>query len=493
METLYFKCTLLTDVIINSKAASEGDQKTLDFIPGNNFLGIAASSLYEKDVDSLSVFHSGKVRFGDAHPGLNETRSLRMPASFYFPKGAELTDGVYIHHFYDKNSDKLGINNGPQQLKQCRTGFYMFNEDIATKIETPMSFSIKSKYNPETRASEKGKMFGYQSLNAGGVYYFSIESDMDSETNKKIAESLKGNRRLGRSRSAQYGLVEIKTSTFTEVQSQNKPLVIGKKNHIAVYADGRLIFLDKDSGMPTFQPTSEQLGLPAGKKIIWELSQIRTFQYAPWNFKRQAFDTDRCGIEKGSVFIVECETSPNSSKYVGSYNNEGFGKVIYNPYFLCDFTGNGIANVKFPKAEEFPKPEDADSNPGKENNKEETLAPLSPKDNVLLTYLSRHKAEENSDARIQEKVNKFVSDNVNLFKGQFASQWGTIRSIALSHSDNAAIKLSVEEYISKGVKSDAWFGVRSKVLETFMTENKDRLKLALINLSSEMAKRIQND
>lgn len=48
MTTLQFKCTLLSDVILNQKAATEGPNQTLDFIPGSNFLGIVASKLYPK-------------------------------------------------------------------------------------------------------------------------------------------------------------------------------------------------------------------------------------------------------------------------------------------------------------------------------------------------------------------------------------------------------------------------------------------------------------
>ena len=43
MSILKFKCTLLSDVILNQKAATEGPNQTLDFIPGSCFLGIVAS------------------------------------------------------------------------------------------------------------------------------------------------------------------------------------------------------------------------------------------------------------------------------------------------------------------------------------------------------------------------------------------------------------------------------------------------------------------
>ena len=85
MKKLKFKCTLLTDVILNVKSASEGANSTLDFIPGNCFLGIAASKLYDEKTseEAMTLFHSGKVRFGDAHPAFDGKRALRIPASFY--------------------------------------------------------------------------------------------------------------------------------------------------------------------------------------------------------------------------------------------------------------------------------------------------------------------------------------------------------------------------------------------------------------------------
>ena len=85
MKTLYFQCTLLTDVILNQKSASEGAQSTLDFIPGSNFLGIVASSLYNKpSKENFDIFHSGRVRFGDAHlADCGNNRSLHIPAVYF--------------------------------------------------------------------------------------------------------------------------------------------------------------------------------------------------------------------------------------------------------------------------------------------------------------------------------------------------------------------------------------------------------------------------
>ena len=65
MNSMKFKCTLLSDIILNVKSATEGNNRTLDFIPGNNFLGIAASELYGRisNEQALVFFHSGESPF----------------------------------------------------------------------------------------------------------------------------------------------------------------------------------------------------------------------------------------------------------------------------------------------------------------------------------------------------------------------------------------------------------------------------------------------
>ena len=46
MKTIHFKCTLLSDVILNQKSATEGDNNTLDFIPGVVMLNSAMVILW---------------------------------------------------------------------------------------------------------------------------------------------------------------------------------------------------------------------------------------------------------------------------------------------------------------------------------------------------------------------------------------------------------------------------------------------------------------
>ena len=486
---LKFKCELLTDVILNQKSASEGSNTTLDFIPGSNFLGIVAGDIYKdptiEDNVKLKIFHTKYVRFGDAHPASGNNRTLRIPACLYFAKGAEEKNRIhYVHHLIkDNSSEELR----KIQLKQERDGYADFmplkEGKNATRFKIKTDFAIKSAYDRSLRRSEDEQMFGYQSMGKGTTYYFSIVIDSSlSEYAERIKTALKGQHRIGRSRSAQYGLVDIKAYDFQEPESIKQTVKAG--DNLIIYADSRLIFLDDDN-QPVFQPTGLQLTGNKEDSILWEKSQIRTFQYAPYNYQRRCFDTDRCGIEKGSVIVVKVNQDidiRNLKKYLGSYQNEGFGKVIYNPEFLMA-DGEGKLAFKIDSKEDGKAEECGD-----------------PK-TVLTDFLSALEVRRKENAEIYKAVNAWVNDSIILktyAKESFASQWGHIRSLALQCKTKEILldKLFKEEndknmkehekgYLVHGVAKDKWAG-KTQALKDFVNSHSPR---TVVNLASEMQKK----
>lgn len=468
MSILKFRCTAETDLILNTKSASEGNNQTLDFIPGNCFLGIVANKLYEAHDDAtFDIVHSAKVHFSDAHPTLSAepgSRALRIPASYYHPKGIDMKRECIIHHIHDYSRDEISV-----QMKQCRDGFFVFQNKEIREVKMEKSFVIKSAYDRECRRAQTNSLYGYEFLPSGTVFLFEVDM-ADDRYCEAIERCLVGRHQLGRSKTAQFGLVNIeRMTTYHEPESHG--ITPGLTT---LYADGRLIFLDQ-YGIPTFQPTLRDLGLSAGT-IRWDLSQIRTFSYAPWNAKRQAFDTDRCGIEKGSVIVVE-NAQGDIPRYIGSYSNEGFGKVIVNTDFLnAKPNSNGLIDYTFIQG-------------SPNTDSQSSIIDDLGESNALIDYLNRRVVEKKSDETIFKSVQTFRKNNEKLFrKASFASQWGTIRSIAMSNHRN--LKEEIERYISHGVKSNDWMGTPAKELTNFMEEmNKQGvLREALINLTSEMAK-----
>lgn len=493
MMTLKFACELLSDVVLNAKSNTEGANTTLDFIPGNAFLGIVAKHYNDFGPAAIDVFHSGRVRFGDAHPvaGDGRVRSLRVPAAYYYPKLEGIYATCHIHHLYNRAHD-----DQPQQLKQCRTGFYAFADGQGIAAATAKGFAVKSAYDRDLRRAKDEQMYGYESLRKGLRLQFAVEID-DEAMAGKIRECLVGDHTLGRSRTAQYGLVHIEEADFGDVASAPT-----QGNLVTVYADGRLVFLDK-ALEPTFQPTAADLGLPDGE-IDWELSQVRTFQYAPWNGKRQTREANRCGLEKGSVLVVRCKGALAALKprYVGSYRNEGFGRVVYNPCFLQAGGPNGEAAYKLIAAP-LPSPTPL--------HKQEGTRPRTP----LLAYLQSRKRKAEADAYIYNKVNEFVEQNKRRFGSDFASQWGAVRTWAMQcHTAEEIInelferkkkvvrtkdnKVSWEDdaFLTHGVAAKHWDKrERRKLLRQFVDQVRaekprygDIVCRALVNLSSEMGK-----
>lgn len=484
MEKIQFKCTLLSDVVLSQSSATKGNKKSIDFIPGNNFLGIVANELYPKldKNGSLYLFHRGNVRFGDANPSNDNTRGLKVPCSMFHPKLQEESECCYIHHLI-KDQDALK----DKQLEQCRSGFYSFDErnHDGVPAEVKKIFSIKSAYDSETRRSKDKQMYGYEALLKGLVLYFEIEMEENIQVNiggksedikDLITKSLCGTKHIGRSRTAQYGLVNIEKCEYHEIETQSEGFDMNGEHYVTVYADGRLIFLDHN-GYPTFTPIPKDLKIEDEEaEIIWGMSQIRTFQYAPWNFTRQSFDTDRCGIEKGSVFVVKCKSAPKTSQYVGYYKNEGFGKVIYNPVFLIGDPNdsNGAALFRLLK----------------KNNTSPSKA-KTDKSSPLIAYLSHKKQELENEKSCFDIVNKYVDKYQKDFKSDtFASQWGSIRSLAMVENDKEKLIKNIDSYLDHGVAKDRWEEKnRKKSLDDFMNEKGIvNLQEVMIDLASEMAK-----
>lgn len=473
-RTLQFRCHLESDIILNRESGSKTQNKTLDFIPGSNFLGIVARA-YDSfsEEEAMTIFHSGKVRFSDAHPAVGDNRSLRVPASLYYPKLESPSSKTYQHHLLatDAVVDLTGI-----QLKQCRSGFFDLQgiQTLpASQARVERHYSVKSAYDREKRRSKDESLFLYESIDGGMDFFFYVDmdSDVSDDVVKKVFSALIGEHRIGRSRSAQYGLVFIEPATFAQPVSVEKE----QKRHV-VYAEGRLIFFDQ-FGMPTFQPSASDLGFNADAQINWSLSQIRTFSYAPWNGKREGFDTDRCGIEKGSVFIVDCpyEVKTPQTAFVGCYKNEGFGRVLYNPDFL---------------ESAFLLAATADPDTGSENRPDEA-------ESELLKVLKARKEENSFANSIYRVVNTWKASYGNQFlNGDFASQWGTIRSIAVSSHNQGKNTLidRIRNYVTTGVASARWEGKSDLLLEKFVTSLHDNgvpdnmVWKAIVNLSAVMSK-----
>lgn len=483
MIEIGFKCKLLTNIILSQKSATEGSQVTLDFIPGTVFLGISASSLY-KELDSVSsykIFHTISVRFGDAHIYNEQTnlKSFKIPLTFFQDK---YNPGeIYL---WSKIRNKSDI-----QAKQMREGFYFFDDinNTAVKSDIKKNFSIKSAYDPERRRSKDEAMFGYEALIKNSVWQFTVIIDdevISEEYIKLIVKSLCGIKKIGRSRSAQYGLVEISQLNYEQFENS----VSEDDNSILLYAESRVVFKDVN-GLPKFLPDLEEIGIN-GYKICLEDTQIRTFQYAPFNSTRRTREGDRIGIEKGSVICIikdsksKSHSSLENTLFVGFHQNEGFGKILVNPPFLNRISGDS-PSYNFTIDTRY------------------TTLPILASDNSsrttkLLTHLNKLKDNFNVITTSNIISDNFINTRFKLFKSStYASQWGSIRKITIESENLEVLKYNLLDesngFLKNGVAKDQWSkGNRLKIITDLLTDlDEKNYKYVMINIASEIAKKIQ--
>jgi hypothetical protein len=414
----YYKCTFLSEVILQASSNTQGNVVLADFIAGSNFLGMVASDYDHFKTDAFKVFHSGDVRFGDGHMAVDDKESYKTPLCYF---NLKTESNTFYNRLHLSDEEEQRLRDEQKQLKQIRSGF--MNSDCKY-LKPSYNYAQKSKHSREYRRSEDEGMFGYSALKKGTEWIFKVDYK-DEQFISDVEERLIGKRRLGKSKSAQYGQVEIKS------MMKPSPLetFIPDNNLTYVYFNSRVALVDKE-GNPQVTPSIENLGLKSGT-IDWGKTQLQHSSYNPYNYTRKTKEYTRVVLNKGSVIVIKGLNDKESLlKGIGVYLNEGFGEVLVNPKFL---------EPKEPIVKEFEK--------GTIYTKAKK-----PLDENLLEFL-RHKEEQEEDnfavaTEVQNKYKKLL--------GASKSQWGEIRSIAAMVSSKKELIQEIEKYIETGVAKQQW-------------------------------------
>ena len=439
MKELVYKVEFLSDIVLPATSNTEGNIQQLDFIAGSNFLGMVASK-YSEFEDSFKVFHSGAVKFGDATLLSENKRTYKMPLSFFHEKAND--DNILNHHLIEDFKTLT-------QLKQKRKGY--ITEDLKL-LYVEYNYSQKSAYDKKHRRSKEGSLFGYSAMKKGLKWEFSIKIDnsISSKDEELIKATILNSTRLGKSKSAQYGLVKITQSKFLDLPKQ-----IEDSEYTYLYLNSRIALVD-ECGNPTYDLKYLFNDLK-DENILYDKCQIKTSTFTPYNGARQTKDYERVCINRGSVIVLKDVDIKDALLYVGAYQSEGFGEILVNPSFL------GIKNFTFKNVSK----ENADTQPT-----EVTTS--------LAKFLQKKTQEEQEKLNILDQVDDFIYENKKLYKNIQASQWGKIRSIC--SSGETSFKEEIRKYVDHGVKE--W---DSKQIETLL---KDDYSLKFIKLISiQMPKR----
>ena len=428
MIRLHFKCTFLSDIVLHGTSNTEGKVEKLNYIPGSSFLGMVARAYGDFNSDAFDIFHSGKVCFSDGHIMVNSAPTLHLPYSLYAYKGVDLVEAIasnelYNHHFLAQDDYTKATTIDGKQFKQQREGFLTQEGKLAALSH---NYKQKSAYDKNKRRSKDSMMYGYYSLPSGTQWAFSVTIDESmGKYKEKIKKLLCSANRLGKSKSAEYGLIKIEhmDTPVAEATHHFDPLKINGDNYLLFYAKSRLVLTDAN-GINCYKPSIESLGFSKEDdvKIDWNKSQIRTGRYTPYVGARANFDPERLYIDKGSVIAVKIDGQydkdffrKNVQKPLGLYVSEGHGEVIVNPECLLD------------KKVIFASKESVDVS----NNNTESLN----YDNTINNWLTSQRKKIEKQADLLSEVFAFINRKDNNVKHK-KSQWGQIRALCRQAKDS---------------------------------------------------------
>jgi CRISPR-associated protein Csx10 len=435
MQSRILHIRLQDDIVVSRGNATTGEHETLDFIPGATLLGVAAQ--FYKDYspqEQWLVFHSGKVRFGNAYPiAVDGEHGYPMPLSLHYPKVPDTEKKETASKRKGLADDVRNLAaasrddafNG-KQPKQMRTHYLTEKGEV---LKVAKGGNLKTAIDPETGRIKEGQLFGYQTLRQGQIFSATLQADTDvpEALLQKLSDHLQCQPRIGRSRSAQFGRVDI------QVRSTGAQVAAGKieSTRLIMWLLSDLALLDM-YGNSSLNPEGDLIGLP-GATLQPSQSFIRTRSYSPYNAFRRSYDAERQVISAGSVLVYDLKGDNTASQIealasgIGAYREAGLGQLWVNPPLLAS------ATVKTAQLKEPAEPA-------------QMKAPVTN----LITWLKQQPVTDNSE--VDTKVRELITELAGLYRtarqyvgalrgvdiGPGKTQWGRVGNVAKLSDANAA-------------------------------------------------------
>ena len=433
----WYKVTLESDVAVTANAATTGGHVGLDYLPGSLFLGAAvAQALKDGRKFDPNLFFSSRIRFFDAFPAVGCDFTFPIPLSFHWCKGEEW-DGKPPLNLLTDDEGFIG------QPKQWRHGYMSVDGQV---IDVKKNARMKTAIERESGRSAKGELFGYEAIVKGTVFFQKIQAENSDDLAFIDGMFAERTLRLGRSRSAEYGIVRLEKhspgNTGTASPCKNGVVSLYLLSDMALVRDG----------MPTLVPRAEDFGLKEASLIPGRCF-MRSRSYSPWNAFYNCRMTERNVLCKGSVisFIVKDSADIESlqrdlSRGVGLYREEGMGQVLVNPEWLLQPPVLRKARAHEPKG----------------------IIPSDEWKSPLILFLREKTEQQDLSRRAFEDGLKWAKEWFQLSEkiartGQMVpgkSQWSAIRSLADRFAgDRKSLLNSLEEFCTKGIRRKKWQSV----------------------------------
>ncbi|SUI57298.1 hypothetical protein [Shewanella baltica] len=332
---LYFSLTNLEPLVISQSSASTNSHQCLDHIPGSAILGAIASKLYSSlsDEQSFALFHSGACRFGPAYPMHHDEIAMPIPASWYKIKNDGHT--LYNHAAANFSRDK------EKQYQQCRNG-YITSKNIDVLVK--QGLTTRTAIDEQTQRASDGQLYSYAFIEAGQHFGAWVDVN-DSSLLAILRPLLNGELSIGRSRSSEFGRVQLHCPTQQPATKQACKLE--KKLVIWCLSDAEC----RDAwGMPTVTPRAEDLHPALKGELDTTRSFIRSHKVRRFNRARNGFDTEQQLISRGSILTFTLQETASddiltemASQGIGCNRQQGLGWVSANPQWASMAQPNSLA------------------------------------------------------------------------------------------------------------------------------------------------------
>jgi len=462
---VWLEIHLLADVIVSLRGATTGGHDSLDYLPGSALLGAAAAPLFQQHGFGPDIFLSGKVRFEDGLPlAPDGHRGWPVPLNCQFIK-KQGPEGKVINGLTDTKAEADTRTKNKEQAQQLRTGHLTTG---GTRFDVEGDYLLKTTLDrcKFGRAKDR-QLFEYETLAAGAKFQAAIRwNHSEPALADKVAEIvavLTGpGIALGRSRSAQFGRVQIAVT----VQAPSEPSSL--PNGAAAPENGAPkhplhFYLASDlalggGGGARLVPDPADFGLPRGWLFRADRSFVRTRRYSPWNAFHHSRLTERQVLTRGSVLTFAREDDQAASpgelqtvrqklaKSLGEHREEGLGWAMLNPDFV----------LKLPELQRplKPGPRPAPS--------------LSPPASapVLADWIQRRQIEQEIQVRALNLGRQWAEEWRELHEAAARaerlgrsgrSQWNEVRQQAIRARDDAAkLRHGLAGFCANGLRRKFW-------------------------------------
>lgn len=420
--------TLVDPVITTAASATASAPEALPYIPGAMLHGVAASQAYRDSSlsgEMFKLFHDGAVRFGDGFP-VDGDGSVGLPAPMSLqalkgkpPVTENLNDPDAPRYLSEHVEDFAERDRDDQQWKSVGSRAFASDRKL---IDVKSSTTMRTAIDPDAGRAADSQLFSYEALDAGQRFFAVIEADNENDL-ERVIPLLTGQRILGRSKSAEFGRVEIEevASAFEITPSK---CVADKPLYVWLLSD---LWAQEQYGQPSVRPDPKQMGFGASAEIDWRHSFILTRRVSPFNAYWKMRGLEREVIQRGSVLTV---TNVDPDQICG-LRHFGFGTEL----------GCGLAVVSNdPPLAMLPEMTFRVA-----AKKEERSFAADPTETLLSSWLMRRAGSSKTQVTPQELADDLYArygaakDWHGKPVGPAPSQWGALRTILETNGDVTAV------------------------------------------------------